>query len=75
MLLDLLYRFKYPFNKLLIIASDEISKDQLIALITALTDENKILFDTKKKNEFSALLIDEVDVWCLDNAYLFQVVR
>ncbi len=74
MLLALLYRSKYPKKKVLILTTDAMLKDQLVEEITNLTDDKDIWFDIVRdvsKTEFSAVLVDEIDVWALDNAIVF----
>lgn len=74
MFLALLYRAKYDTKKMLILTSHDMLKEQLIEEISALTDDDKIWFEVKsdfRKHEFSAVLIDEVDVWGSENACVF----
>jgi hypothetical protein len=46
----------------------------LVEEITNLTDDKDIWFDIVRdisKTEFSAVLVDEIDVWALNNAIVF----
>ena len=50
-------------------------KDQLVEEITNWTDDKDIWFDIVKdvsKTEFSAVLVDEIYVWAMDNAIIFR---